>query len=316
MRTASRSYFKVRSTNLRPRSRFCTLRLPYAKGYAREKGEWLVLKTIYLNKTTALTKHPVTARRDDEPIAGDTCMHGKIAANHKAVFGILGQLCSYIARALSLPAGSRRCFGSLTAPFLRIQHQAQDVKGELRELQAHALELLFGFVAQNVGPRRPELRDGFPDVPVLRGGFFVDESCVCDLALGGRLCQVDLLVRQLCECRERPFLRECIHARVSQKRDAFVVWLRYARVVFHARAVAEDGEVIAAIQVLEYRGSCAKIIVRQIDCACHNVITEVLDRVVEECRLRKKALVRIQRCGCAGGTDLEADDRRSQITKA
>ena len=127
---------------------------------------------------------------------------------------------------LSLPAGrpgSAASFGSLTSLLLCVEHQAEHIVTELRELETHSLELVFGLVSQYMASRRPECRDWLPDALVVDAGLLVDETRVCNLALGCRLCKVNLLVCKCCELGKTKLLRKCVDSGVAQKTNAIVV---------------------------------------------------------------------------------------------
>lgn len=84
-----------------------------------------------------------------------------------------------------------------TSPFplgpllLGIQDEAQDIKGEFREIHAHLPEGAFGLVAQDMGALAPEAGDGFADGVVVAGGMGVDVAGVGEFGGGGGVDEVD-----------------------------------------------------------------------------------------------------------------------------
>lgn len=89
---------------------------------------------------------------------------------------------------------------SLRPLLLSIQHKAQDIKGELREIHAHLAESAFGLMAQNMGALAPEAGDGFADGVVVAGGVRVDVAGVVEFGGGGRVDEVNFRVGEGFEC--------------------------------------------------------------------------------------------------------------------
>lgn len=81
-----------------------------------------------------------------------------------------------------------------TPLLLRIEHQTQHIKTELRELQTHPLELLLCLMPKHMRPRSPERSHRPPDTLIIRRCLLVHEPSIRDLALGSRLREVDLLM--------------------------------------------------------------------------------------------------------------------------
>ena len=107
------------------------------------------------------------------------------------------------------------------APLLLcIKHKTEDVETKLRELETHAPELLFGLVSEDVRPRGPEGRDGFPDALVSGLCVCVDVPGVGDFAVRRRRREVDLFVGEGGERGHAEALREGVDAGVSQEADA------------------------------------------------------------------------------------------------
>lgn len=108
------------------------------------------------------------------------------------------------------------------ALLLLIKHQLQDVVRELGELEIHGLELWLRAVARAVAPCGLERSDRLADRLVVGVGFLVYKACVCELALGGRGCAVDLGVCERLEFGEAEALGQCADAGVVEETGAVI----------------------------------------------------------------------------------------------
>jgi hypothetical protein len=178
---------------------------------------------------------------------------------------------------------------ALASLLLHVEHQAEHVETELRVLQAEPLEFLLGLVPEHVAPGGPEGSHGLPDRLVLGRSLLVHEARVSDFALGGRLCEVNLLVGNTGKCRQTKSLSNGVDAGMAEESDTAVVWARDGRVVFHGVA-ADGGEVIALVDVLENGGTGVDIIVGQFN-TTRRAGHEALNFALEVRRLHEEALV-------------------------
>jgi len=191
---------------------------------------------------------------------------------------------------------------ALASLLLNVEHQAQHVETELWVLQAESLELLFGFVPKHVAPGSPEGSHGLPDRLVFGRSLLVHEARVGDLALGRRLCEMDLLVRNTGKCRQTKSLSNGVDPCMAKESDPAVVGTGNGWVVFHSVA-ADSREVVALVDVFQNGGTGVNIIVGQFDTA-RRAGHEAFDFGLEVRRLYEKALVGGQ-CGLriAGSDD-------------
>ncbi|KAI6876571.1 hypothetical protein KC338_g32 [Hortaea werneckii] len=184
-----------------------------------------------------------------------------------------------------------------TPLLLGVEDEGQDIEPKLRELETHALELLLGLVAQDMGARGPEGGDGFPDGLVLGRRLLVHEASVGDLALGGGLGEVDLLVGEGGEGGEVEALGEGVDAGVAEEGDAVVVRGRHRGVVFHGLRALQRREVVAFVEVLEHAGGGVQVVVGELDAS----------------GLGGEGLVDGEGGGIAAVADDELDDGRAQV---
>lgn len=153
----------------------------------------------------------------------------------------------------------------LTPPLLRIEHQAEHVEAELRELETHPAELLLGLVTQHVRARGPEAGDGLPDRGVVGRRLPVHVPRVRDLAARRAVREVDLLVREAGERGHAKALRVRVDARVPEEREAVVVGGGDAGVVFEGLRAREGGEVVLLVEVFEHGRGCGRVVVGELD---------------------------------------------------
>lgn len=165
------------------------------------------------------------------------------------------------------------------------------------------LELLLGLVTQDVGAGGPESRDGFPDGFVLGGSLLVHKPGVGDLALGGGLGEVDLLVGEGGEGREVEALGEGVDAGVAEQSDAVVVRGGDGGVVFHGLGALEGGEVVAFVEVLEHAGGGGEVVVGELDAPGLGGVGEARDGFGEVGGLYEEGLVDGEGGGVVAGAD-------------
>ena len=200
---------------------------------------------------------------------------------------------------MPLPARTtarRTTLSPLRPLLLRIQHQAEHIETELWELQAHSLELLLCLVTKDVRARSPECRDRLANVLVVDGSLLVDESRVCNLALGCTLREVNLAVCHGGQCRKLKLLRKSVDARMAEEANTFVVWLWDGRVVFQVGVAGEGGEVVAFVEVFDHGGCGGHIIACEVD-ATARIAGELLNGAGEEGGLGEEALVGVEGVG-------------------
>jgi hypothetical protein len=138
---------------------------------------------------------------------------------------------------------------------LLVEHQLQHIIRKLRELETHGPELWSRIVAQAVAPRGPEGGHGLANSVVLWVGLLVDVARVCELALCGRGCAVDLAVCKGLELGELEAVGEGVDARVDKEAETVIVSRGLARVLLEgsvAGARCLFGEVFARVEVLDY----------------------------------------------------------------
>lgn len=111
----------------------------------------------------------------------------------------------------------------MSALFLPVEDERQDVEAELGDIQTKLFELLFGFVTQNVASLRPERSHRFPDRLVVGRGVRVDIASIGKLTLRAAVDAVDFGVGEVFQRRDSQFLGEGVDASVFQKLLATVV---------------------------------------------------------------------------------------------
>lgn len=214
---------------------------------------------------------------------------------------------------LSTSRPSSAIFRSLASLLLCIEHQAEHIETELWKLETHSLELMLGLVTQHMAPGGPECGHGLSDALIVDASLLIDETRVCDLALGRGLGQVDLLMRKCCKLGKAKFLCKCVDAGVSQQTDTIIVGRWHSWIVLEVGATLEAGEVIGLIQVLEDRSDRSLVVLLQFNAPTRGGIGEVCTGFGEEWRAFQKSLVGVEGGLGVAGADNELDDGGAHV---
>lgn len=164
-----------------------------------------------------------------------------------------------------LPPHSRDLPPPLLPLLLGVEHEAEDVEGELRELEAHGAEAALGLVAEDVAALAPEAGDGLPDRGVVAARVPVDVAGVRELGDGGRGHEVDLGVRERLERGQGELLGQGVDLGVLEELAARLVQGRGGGVRFEGAGRELVREVLARVEVFEEARGRFEVVVLEVD---------------------------------------------------